>query len=76
MENTQFQKEPLSVFIYYTPLPVKGLELNREETTRTYLFVTSIDEKQSRAKQSFDYGRYIIKLFEYIKPSFIFNSNI
>jgi hypothetical protein len=45
------------VFIYYTPLPVKGLELNQDETTRTYLFVTSIDEKQSRAKQSFDYGK-------------------
>ncbi|CAF3541630.1 unnamed protein product [Rotaria sp. Silwood1] len=56
VENNQFQQDPLSVFIYYTPLPVEGLELDEEETTRTYLFVTSIDEKQSRAKQSFDYA--------------------
>jgi hypothetical protein len=46
----------LPVFIYYTPLPVQGLELDLEETNRTYLFVTSIDENQSIAKQSFDYG--------------------
>jgi hypothetical protein len=36
---------------------VDGLEVDKDETTRTYLFVTSIDEKQSRAKQSFDYGK-------------------
>jgi len=46
----------LPVFIYYTPLPVQGLELDQEETNRTYLFVTSIDGNQSIAKQSFDYG--------------------
>ena len=56
MENEQYQSEPLSVFVYYTPLPVDGLELGQDEMTRTYLFVTSIDEQQSRAKQSFDYG--------------------
>lgn len=56
VENDQFQAESLPVFIYYTPLPVDGLQLDADETTRTYLFVTSIDEKQSRAKQSFDYG--------------------
>lgn len=56
VETDQFQAEPLPVYIYYTPLPVDGLQLNADETTRTYLFVTSIDEQQSRAKQSFDYG--------------------
>ncbi|CAF1060401.1 unnamed protein product [Adineta steineri] len=56
VENNQFQQEPLSVFVYYTPLPAEGLELNGDETTRTYLFVTSIDEKKSRAKNSFDYA--------------------
>ena len=57
VENAQFQEEPLSVFVYYTPLPTEGLKLDQGETSRTYLFVTSIDEKQSRAKQSFDYGK-------------------
>ncbi|CAF1358035.1 unnamed protein product [Adineta ricciae] len=56
VENEQYQSEPLSVFVYYTPLPVDGLELGQDEMTRTYLFVTSIDEQQSRAKQSFDYA--------------------
>ncbi|UJR32210.1 hypothetical protein I4U23_019675 [Adineta vaga] len=54
VENNQFQNEPLSVFVYYTPIPVDGLEIDKDETTRTYLFVTSIDENQSRAKRSFD----------------------
>ncbi len=58
VENNQFQQEPLSVFVYHTPLPVDGLKLDKNEITRTYLFVTSIDENQSRAKQSFDYGNY------------------
>jgi hypothetical protein len=47
----------LPVFVYYTPLPIEGLALDQDEITRTYLFVTAIDEKQSRAKQSFDYGK-------------------
>jgi hypothetical protein len=62
VENSQFQQEPLSVFVYYTPLPVEGLELNEDETTRIYLFVTSIDEKQSTAKESFDYGKSSINV--------------
>ncbi|CAF1270300.1 unnamed protein product [Adineta steineri] len=56
IENSQFQTESLPVFVYYTPLPVHGLELNEDETNRTYLFVTSIDGNQSIAKQSFDYA--------------------
>lgn len=57
VENSQFQPKPLPVFIYYTPLPVDGLHLDEQETRQTYLFVTSIDEQEARAKQSFDYGR-------------------
>lgn len=57
VENDQFQTEPLPVYIYYTPLPVDGLELDADETTETFVFITSIDEQQSRAKQSFDYGQ-------------------
>ncbi|CAF4294894.1 unnamed protein product [Rotaria sp. Silwood2] len=56
IENNQFQPEALPVFVYYTPLPHKGLELDHDETNRTYLFVTSIDSNQSIAKQSFDYA--------------------
>ncbi|CAF4972350.1 unnamed protein product [Rotaria sp. Silwood1] len=56
IENSQFQVEPLPVFVYFTPLPIQGLELDQEETNRTYLFVTSIDENQTIAKQSFDYA--------------------
>ncbi|CAF0878103.1 unnamed protein product [Rotaria sordida] len=56
VENIQYQQEPLSVFIYYTPLPYEGFELDPQETDRTYLFVTSIDEHQARARQSFDYA--------------------
>ncbi|CAF1665004.1 unnamed protein product [Rotaria magnacalcarata] len=58
VENVQFQKEPLSVFVYYTPLPVNGLKLGKHEKRRTYLFVTSIDEQKSRAKSSFDYATH------------------
>ncbi|CAF4575481.1 unnamed protein product [Rotaria socialis] len=58
VENDQFQKEPLSVFVYYTPLPVNGLKLGKHEKSRTYLFVTSIDEQKSRAKSSFDYATH------------------
>ncbi|CAF4451865.1 unnamed protein product [Rotaria sp. Silwood2] len=56
IENNQFQKEALSLFVYYTPLTTKVLELDKEETNRTYLFVTSIDNNQTIAKQSFDYA--------------------
>ncbi|CAM4963855.1 unnamed protein product [Rotaria socialis] len=56
IENHQFQAETLPIFVYYTPLPIKGFELDQEETNRTYLFVTSIDNNQSIAKQSFDYA--------------------
>ncbi len=62
VENDQFQEEPLPVFVYYTPLPIEGLKLDQEETSRTYFFVTSIDDKQSRAKQSFDYGKSLIQI--------------
>ncbi len=57
VENDQFQHETLPIFVYYTPLPTGGLKLNSEEISRTYFFVTSIDDKQSRAKRSFDYGK-------------------
>ncbi|CAF4568307.1 unnamed protein product [Rotaria sp. Silwood2] len=56
VENIRYQQEPLSVFIYYTPLPYEGFELDPQETDRTYLFVTSVDEHQARAKQSFHYA--------------------
>ncbi len=62
IENNQFQAEPLPVFVYYTPLPVQGLELDQYETNRTYIFVTSIDGNQSIAKQSFDYGKLFIDI--------------
>ncbi|CAF4806446.1 unnamed protein product, partial [Rotaria socialis] len=48
--------EQLPVFVYYTPLPVNGFELDPQETSRTYLFVTSIDSEQARAKRSFEYA--------------------
>ncbi len=57
MENSQFQPDLLSLFIYYTPLPSNGFQLDAQETNRTYLFVTSLDTQQDRAKQSFDYGK-------------------
>lgn len=57
VENNQFQQESLSVFMYYTPLPVNGFELESYETNRTYLFVTSIDNDQARARRSFEYGK-------------------
>ncbi|CAF4937489.1 unnamed protein product, partial [Rotaria sp. Silwood2] len=63
IENNQFQPEALPVFVYYTPLPHKGLELDHDETNRTYLFVTSIDSNQSIAKQSFDYGNLYLSIF-------------
>jgi hypothetical protein len=43
--------------MYYTPLPLNGFQLDAQESNRTYLFVTSIDSEQARAKRSFDYGR-------------------
>ena len=43
--------------MYYTPLPSNGFQLDAQETNRTYLFVTSLDTQQDRAKQSFDYGK-------------------
>jgi hypothetical protein len=64
----------LSVFVYYTPLPFQGLELDQEETNRTYLFVTSIDENQTIAKQSFDYGKLFSDILKINKISIIFNS--
>lgn len=63
VENDQFQEGPLPVFIYYTPLPVDGFHLDRDEKSRTYLFVTSIDENKSRAKRTFDYGECSISIF-------------
>lgn len=66
VENSQFQTEPLPVFVYYTPLPINGLELHEEEKSRTYFFVTSIDEKKTRAKKSFDYGTCTSNLFMYL----------
>jgi hypothetical protein len=65
----------LTIFVYYTPLPVQGLELDQEETNRTYLFVTSIDGNQSIAKQSFDYGKLFNDILKIDKISIIFNSN-
>ena len=53
----------MPVFVYYTPLPIKGLELDQDETSRTYLFVTSIDNNQTIAKQSFDYGNLFVNIF-------------
>ncbi len=67
IENNQFQKEPLPVYVYYTPLPFQGLELAENETIRTYLFVTSIDQNQTIAKQSFDYGKIHNHSFRIIK---------
>jgi hypothetical protein len=55
-ENSQFQPDLLPLFVYYTPLPSNGLQLDAQETNRTYLFVTSLDTQQDRAKRSFDYG--------------------
>ncbi|CAF3539667.1 unnamed protein product [Rotaria sp. Silwood1] len=56
VENNLFQNDRLSLFMYYTPLPIDGFQLGEEETSRTYLFVTSLDTEQTRAKQSFDYA--------------------
>jgi hypothetical protein len=75
VENDQFQQESLPIFVYYTPLPVEGLKLDQEETSRTYFFVTSIDDKQSRAKQSFDYGKSLIKILRINRISILFTSN-
>ena len=72
VENDQVQQEPLPVFVYYTPLPGEGLKLDPEETSRTYLFITSIDEKQSRAKQSFEYGKPSIKVLSINEVSITF----
>ncbi|CAM4848843.1 unnamed protein product, partial [Rotaria magnacalcarata] len=58
VENDRFQKERTTVFVYYTSLPVNGLKLGKHEKSRKYVFVTSIDEKQSRAKSSFDYATH------------------
>ena len=57
MESSQYQQDPLPLFMYYTPLPSNGLQIDAQETSRTYLFVTSLDSEQVRAKRSFDYGR-------------------
>jgi hypothetical protein len=65
----------LPVFIYYTPLPFQGLELDLKETNRTYLFVTSIDENQSIAKKSFDYGKLFSDILKIDKISILFHSN-
>ena len=35
-------------------MPIDGFELLENETTRTFLFVTAIDQNQTVAKQSFD----------------------
>ncbi|CAF0931640.1 unnamed protein product [Didymodactylos carnosus] len=60
VENNQFQSEKLKVYIYYTPLPVDGLELNENETTKTFVFVTSMDTSNQTAKKSFDYATTLI----------------
>jgi hypothetical protein len=65
----------LPVFVYYTPLPVQGLELDQEETNRTYLFVTSIDENQLRANQSFFYGNLFTNILRIDRIFIVFNSN-
>ncbi|CAF3721880.1 unnamed protein product [Rotaria sordida] len=56
VENNLFQSNRLSLFMYYTPLPTNGFQLGAQETSRTYLFVTSLDTEQARAKRSFDYA--------------------
>ncbi|CAF1126931.1 unnamed protein product [Adineta steineri] len=56
VENSQYQQDILPLFIYYTPLPFNGLQLDAEESARTFLFVTSLDTDQARAKRSFDYA--------------------
>ncbi|CAF3981203.1 unnamed protein product [Rotaria sp. Silwood2] len=56
VENNLFQNDRLSLFMYYTPLPTDGFQLGAQETSRTYLFVTSLDTEQVRAKRSFDYA--------------------
>ena len=63
IEDKMFQDQALPVFIYYTPLPSQGLELDSNETNRTLLFVTSIDGNQSIAKQSFDNGNFFRSIF-------------
>ncbi|CAF1205270.1 unnamed protein product [Didymodactylos carnosus] len=60
VENNQFESEKLKVYIYYTPLPVDGLELNENETTKTFVFVTSMDTSNQTAKKSFDYATTLI----------------
>ena len=42
--------------MYYTPLPSSGFQLGAQDTSRTYLFVTSLDTDQTRANRSFEYG--------------------
>ncbi|UJR10942.1 hypothetical protein I4U23_015127 [Adineta vaga] len=56
VENAQYQRDVLPLFMYYTPLPVDGLQLAADESTHTYIFVTSLDTQQMRAKVSFDYA--------------------
>ena len=55
-EDNFFQLDLLPLFIYYTPLPSNGLRLTAQETSRKYLFVTSLDTQQARANRSFHYG--------------------
>ena len=69
MENDQYQPEVLPLFIYYTPLPLRGLQLDASESNRTYLFVTSLDTQQARAKRSFDYGKEIPHLEQSVNHS-------
>ena len=57
VENNRFQRDVLPLFVYYTPLPSNGLQLGAQETNHTYIFVTSLDTQQDRAKRSFDYGK-------------------
>ncbi|CAF1604892.1 unnamed protein product [Adineta ricciae] len=56
VENNRFQRDVLPLFVYYTPLPANGLQLGAHETNHTYIFVTSLDTQQDRAKRSFDYA--------------------
>ncbi|CAF1629042.1 unnamed protein product, partial [Didymodactylos carnosus] len=60
VEDNQFQDEKLKVYIYYTPLPHAGLELDETETTKVFVHVSSMDTNQQNAKKSFDYATELI----------------
>jgi len=71
VEFEELQKEPISVFMFYTPLENIVLEETQNETIKT--FISSIDINEILAKEEMDIA---VKLVEQNNSTLLYSSHI